>query len=176
AVVDDGLSQGSVARVGIGAAAQLERVLIQKTREDSPRSGVIEILLARGGVALERLNDLDFTLVQSLLAGLLNIELDQHLVAIVNLVVGLHAGVLQSSAIKLSVNGGHIGRVRVLHVDQRATAEVYAQRDAMPERHRTHPRRAKDEREGERVPLFPEKIDVCVSRIPRCLRSLQNQS
>jgi hypothetical protein len=34
----------------------------------------------------------------------------------------------------------------------------------MPERHGTHSRDAEDEREGEEVPLFPEEIDVCVSK------------
>ncbi len=45
----------------------------------------------------------------------------------------MHAGVLQSGAINFGMNGGRIGRMRVLHINQRAAAEVDAQRNAMPE-------------------------------------------
>jgi hypothetical protein len=65
-------------------------------------TGVVEILLARGGVAFERLYDLDFALVESLLAGLLNIEGDQHFV-VGRWPVSLHARVLQSGALCLSM-------------------------------------------------------------------------
>src|SRR5450759_2597246 len=62
------------------------------------------------------------------------------------------------------VDGGRVGGMGVLDVDQRAAAEVHTQRDTMPERHGTHSRDAEDQREGQEVPLFPEEIDVCVSK------------
>jgi hypothetical protein len=34
----------------------------------------------------------------------------------------------------------------------------------MPERHGKHSGHAEDQREGEKVPLFPEEIDACVSK------------
>jgi hypothetical protein len=34
----------------------------------------------------------------------------------------------------------------------------------MPERHGKQSSHAEDQREGEKVPLFPKKIDVCVSK------------
>ena len=114
-------------------------------------------------MAFERLNDLGFTLVESLFAGLLNIERNQNFV-IRGLSVPLNAGILQPGALNLGVDGGWIGSVRILHVDQRAAAEVYTQRDTMPERHGKHSGHAEDQREGQEVPLFPEEIDVCVSK------------
>src|ERR1700737_5574658 len=71
---------------------------------------------------------------------------------------------LQAGALDLGVDGGWIGSVRVLHIDQRAAAEVDTQRNAMPERHGKHSGHAEDQREGQEVPLFPEEIDVCVSK------------
>src|ERR1700716_424596 len=62
------------------------------------------------------------------------------------------------------MDGGGIRRVRVLHIDQRSATEVHTQRDAMPERHGKHSGNAEDQREGQEVPLFPEEIDVCVSK------------
>jgi hypothetical protein len=57
----------------------------------------------------------------------------------------------------------HIVGVRGLskfHVDQSAAPEVNAQRDAVPEQHGKNPGHAEYQREGEEVPLLPEKIDV----------------
>jgi hypothetical protein len=34
----------------------------------------------------------------------------------------------------------------------------------MPERHGKHSGHAEDQREGQEVPLFPEEIDVCISK------------
>src|SRR5579864_9526954 len=51
-----------------------------------------------------------------------------------------------------------IGRVRELHVNQRAAAEVDAVRDAVPEQHGKYPRHAEDQRKGEKIPLLAEKI------------------
>ena len=73
---------------------------------------VIELALLRSGLpalalwdwAFERLNDLRLALVQSLFAGLLNVERDQHLV-IRNWAVPLHAGVLETGAIDVIVDG-----------------------------------------------------------------------
>src|SRR4029077_10263314 len=72
--------------------------------------------------------------------------------------------VLQPGALNLRVDGGRIGRVRVLRVDQRTAAEIDTQWDAVPERHGKQSCHAEDEREGQEVPLFPEEIDVCISK------------
>src|SRR5438128_12611694 len=50
--------------------------------------------------------------------------------------------------------------MRELHVDQSSTAEVYAQRNAMPEQHGKHSRHAEHQRKGEKIPLLAEKVDV----------------
>src|SRR5208283_339038 len=163
AIVDNRLTYRSVARVGVGARSEAERILLQKIIRDGQGTGVVEILFPGGGVAFERLKDLDFTLVESLFAGLLNIEGDQHFV-IAGLAVPLNAGVLQAGALDLRVDGGRIGSMRVLHVDQRPAAEVDAQRDAVPERHGKHSSHAEDQREGQEVPLLPKEIDVRVSK------------
>ena len=55
AIIDDGLSDRGVARVGVDAFSEMERVLLQQIFRNGDRTGVIEILLARGGVAFERL-------------------------------------------------------------------------------------------------------------------------
>src|SRR5260370_2839999 len=163
AIVNNGLRYRNVAWVGVAARSKVERVLLQKVIRDGYRTGVVEILFPRGGIAFERLNDLSFTLIESLVAGLRNIEGDEEFV-VGGLPVSLDAGILQAGAFDLGVDGGRIRRVRILHVDQRSAAEVDTQRDAMPERHGKHSGHAEDQREGQEVPLFPEEIDVCISK------------
>src|SRR5208282_2670025 len=148
---------------GVSVAGEVERVLFQKIIRDRQRAGIVEVLLARDGVAFERLLDLVLALTQILFAGLLNVERDQYFV-VGGLSIALHAGILQSGAIDLIVDGGRIGSMRVLYIHQRPPAEVDAQRDAMPERHGHHSGHAEDQREGQEVPLFPEKIDACVAK------------
>jgi hypothetical protein len=83
--------------------------------------------------ALKRLLDLVLALAQILLAGFLNVERDQHFV-IPRLPVPLYARILQSGAVDFIMNLGRIGCVCVLHINQRAAAEVNAQRDACARR------------------------------------------
>ena len=52
--------------------------------------------------------------------------------------------------------------MRELHVNQRAAAEIHTPRDVMPEQHGEHTRDAEDQRKGEKIPLFAQKIYVDV--------------
>src|ERR1700694_2183605 len=160
AIVNNGLLYVVVARASI--RSEMERVLLQKIIRDGQGTGVVEILLARDGLAFKCLNNLGFALVESLFAGLLNIERDQHFV-VGGGPVSLDAGIFQAGALDLRMDGARIRRVCILHLDQRSATEVHTQRDAMPERHGKHSGNAEDQREGQEVPLFPEEIDVCIS-------------
>ncbi len=51
-----------------------------------------------------------------------------------------------------------------LNVDQRAAAEIDAQLDAVPEKHRQNARYAEDQRKGEEVPLLPQPIDIYATK------------
>jgi hypothetical protein len=51
-----------------------------------------------------------------------------------------------------------------LDFDQRASAKVNPQRNAMPEQHGKDTGHADDERESEEVPLLAEKIYVWISK------------
>src|SRR5258708_803190 len=114
-------------------------------------------------MTFERLNDLRLTLIQRLFARLLDIERNQHFV-IGGLSVTLDAGIFQPGAFDLIVDRGRIGRMRILDENQRAAAEVNAERNTMPECHGKHSRHAEDKREREEVPLLAEKIDVGVAK------------
>src|SRR6267378_3084841 len=130
AIVNNGLRYAVVAHVSV--RSEVERIFFQKIIRDGQGAGVVEILLACDGLAFKRLNDLGFALVESLLAGLLNIERDQHFV-VGGWPVSLDAGILQAGAFDLRVDGGLIRRMRILHIAQRAAAEVDTQRNAMQE-------------------------------------------
>jgi hypothetical protein len=54
--------------------------------------------------------------------------------------------------------------VRVLHVHERTAAKVDTERNTVPKRDGKKTGYAEDQREGKEIPLFPEKIDVCISK------------
>src|SRR5713101_3125507 len=54
--------------------------------------------------------------------------------------------------------------MREFHIDQRAPSKIYAQRDPMPEQHGKYTRHAEYQRKGEKIPLFPEKIYVWITK------------
>jgi len=67
----------------------------------------------------------------------------------------MHAGFIESAAHLIEV--WFLGE---LHVDQGATLEVDAKRDAVPEEDGEKPGDAEDQRKPKEVPLLAEEIDV----------------
>src|SRR5208337_1121826 len=51
-----------------------------------------------------------------------------------------------------------------LHVNKSAAAEVHTVWDAVPEQHGKYAGHAEDQREGQKIPLFPKKIYVCIAK------------
>src|SRR4029077_9869025 len=105
------------------------------------RARVVQVLLARGSVGLQRIDDLNLALIERLLAGLTHIEIDQNLV-VSRRSVALNPGALQICFLQRRTNDVVIGRMRKLYINQRAPSEVYSQRDSMPEQHGKHSRHA----------------------------------
>src|SRR2546428_3651372 len=54
--------------------------------------------------------------------------------------------------------------MRKFHIDQRAPSKVYAQWDPTPEHHGKYTRHAEHQRKGEKIPLFPKKIYIWISK------------
>ena len=113
AVVDDGTSNGGIPLVGV--RAQTQWVLLQKIVQDCQRTGVIQILFPGRGVALQRLNNLDLALIESLFAGLLNVERNQNLV-VGGRSIGLHPGIFQSCPCQFRMDRSRAGGMHVLYV------------------------------------------------------------
>ena len=70
------------------------------------------------------------------LAGFLDAKVNQHLV-IGDGTEALDAGIMQPDAIHVVTNLVQVWGLRELDIDQRAAAELYAQRDVVPEQHGT---------------------------------------
>ena len=147
----------AVARVGVGA--QVQRVFAEQVVFEALHAAIVQVLLALGGIGLERLDDLVLALVQGLLGGLLDVERDQQFV-VGRRAVALDTGVVQPGAVHGLADIVGVGLLRELHIHQRAAAEINAQREVVPEQHGENPRHAEHQREGQEVPLLPQEVDV----------------
>ena len=102
----------------------MQRILIQKITRQGQRTGIVQILLSRRRVALERVNNSGLALIERLFAGFLERKVDQHFVV----GRGLNAEIVQARPIHGGANRLIVRGMRELDLDQRAAAEVNAQR------------------------------------------------
>ena len=109
-------------------------ILIHQVVLDGKEAGIVEVRFPRRGILLQRLDDLGFALIESFFAGLAHVQIDEHFVQR-GLIVGLDFRILQPRAIQVGANRIHVRRVRKLHVNQRAAAEINAPRNVVPEQH-----------------------------------------
>ena len=89
------------------------------------RAGIIQVGLAGGSIGFQRLNDLQLALIESLLAGFTNVEVDQFLV-VRGRTQTLKLEILQARAIQFGADRIFVGRMRELHIDQGSSAEINA--------------------------------------------------
>jgi hypothetical protein len=70
----------------------------------------------------------------------------------------------EAGAIQFGADRVLVGRVGELHIHKGSAAEVYAPRNVVPEQDGNEAGNAKDQRKGEKIPLFAEKIYVGIAK------------
>ena len=154
------MGDGGVALLSVGT--QMHRVLLHQVLLQAGLAGVVQVLLAGGRIlGLQSTNDRVLALIERRFAGLLHAEINQHLV-VGRRPVGLNLGIVQTGAVHVGANLVEVRRLRELDVDQRAAAELNAQRNVVPEQHGEDSGDAEDQREGKEVPFLAQKVDVGV--------------
>src|SRR5271165_708698 len=146
-------------------SAQVHRILLKEVLLQRWRAAVIQVLLAliAGILRLERLDDGVLALVERRFAGFLNSKVYQNLV-VRGGTKTLNAWIMQSGAVHVATNLFEIRSLSELDINQRATAELYAQRNAVPKENRAQSGDAEDQRKGKEVPLLAQKIDVGIAK------------
>ena len=150
-----------VALLGVGA--QMQRVLLHQIQLQAGLTGVVQVLLAGSTLRFERTDNGVLALVERSLAGLLHAEIDQHLIVRCR-TEALDARIVQPGLVQLLPDMVEVRRLRELHIDQRAAAKLHAQRNVVPEQHGTDSGDAEDQREGEKVPLLAQEIDIGIAK------------
>src|ERR1700757_1887736 len=160
AIVDDGLRLFPVFLI---VGTNVEWVFVEKIVLDRQQTRIVQVRLSRRSMGFQRLNNLELALIESLLAGLTHVQVDQLLV-IGDRTQTLKLEITQARMIQLGADRIFVRRVRELHINQRSTAEVNSPRNVVPEQHGKQARDAEDQRKGEKIPLFSKKIDVGVAK------------
>ena len=66
--------------------------------------------------------------------------------------------------VEFSTNRVLVGRMGKLNIDERPTTEVDSPRNVVPEQHGKQARNAEDQRKGEKIPLFSQKIYIGIAK------------
>src|SRR5208283_3572453 len=141
------------------------RILLQKILLQSWCAAVIQVLLAliAGILRLEGLDDGVLAFVERGLAGFLNSKIDQHFV-VGGRAETLNARIMQSRAVHVATDLFEIRSLSELDINQRAAAELDAQRNTVPKENRAQSGNAEDQRKSKEVPLLAQKIDVGIAK------------
>src|SRR5262249_12987457 len=124
---------------------------------------IVDVSFALDWIRLQRVDDLFLAPIKVGLAGLLDVQLDHHLVGRCH-VVALDDGVMESALVQLAADGVDIRRVSELYIHYRPAPEFDAQRNLVPEEHGENAGHTEDQRKAEEVPFLAQEIDVGIAK------------